>query len=151
MNPIYLVQTCDESIVNDGGNCGDEKWIVWDDDTRDLYDTIDDAVKANTKFQEEYRTFEEMDCEEFNGEFITSESDYAKAYEVNAECVSVVKSWRTIAYFFSEEEAKRYIQYQSHNLTNPRTFAADCGYANSGDWDPFYELLQDIAKKCEVS
>lgn len=57
--------------------------------------------------------------------------------------------WRNAAYMFSLEEARRYIAYQRHNLTDPRVFAESPGYSNDGDWDPFYEFLQATAMKCE--
>ena len=59
------------------------------------------------------------------------------------------KNWRDVAYFFSKEEAKRYMAYQGHNLKFPRIFGKGPGYSNDGDWEPFYELLKGIAEKAE--
>ena len=69
--------------------------------------------------------------------------------EYDPLCLGEDAPYKTVAYFFSEEEAKRYCEYQAHNLTKPRTFAAGPGYSNKGDWEPFYDLLKVIAKECE--
>lgn len=52
-----------------------------------------------------------------------------------------------IACFFSKEEAKKYLQYQKHNLNAPRIYAKYPGHNNEGDFGPFYNLLRDIAKQ----
>ncbi|GAB6173303.1 MAG: hypothetical protein QMC95_06415 [Desulfitobacteriaceae bacterium] len=57
--------------------------------------------------------------------------------------------WRDVAYFFSREEARRYIEYQRHNLRYPRIYAKSPGYSNDGDWEPFYQLLKRIAGAVE--
>jgi hypothetical protein len=59
----------------------------------------------------------------------------------------VENNYDDIAYFFSKEEAKRYIQYQKHNLNNPRIYCKAPGYNNEGDFEPFYKLLREIAGK----
>lgn len=51
------------------------------------------------------------------------------------------------AYFFSKEEAKKYVEYQSHNLMRPRIYVNYPGYGNEGDWEPFYNLLKDVARQ----
>ncbi len=59
--------------------------------------------------------------------------------------------WRDVAYFFSKEEAHRYIKYQGHNLKYPRIYCKSPGYSNEGDWEPFYQLLQAIASALETT
>ena len=54
--------------------------------------------------------------------------------------------WRNVAYFFSQEEARRYTEYQKHNLELPRIYAQSPGYNNEGDWQPFYDLLLSIGQ-----
>ena len=54
--------------------------------------------------------------------------------------------WSNVAYFFSLEEARRYKEYQKHNLKNTRIYAECPGYSNNGDWEPFYDLLTSIGR-----
>ena len=56
------------------------------------------------------------------------------------------RRYRNVAYFFILAEAMHYMQYQSHNLHNPRTFTYSSGYANHGDFEHFWDLLLSIGK-----
>lgn len=49
--------------------------------------------------------------------------------------------WRTVSYHFTLQSAKDYIQYQRHNLTQPRTYTVAPGYSNNGDYEPFFDFL----------
>lgn len=149
-NPIYLVETQEKNIIYDGGESGEAKYFSTD--SNEIYDTPEELVKENTPLDKELvKTFDELAYEEFNDISICDLEDYFQAFEVGAQVVSEIQSYRTAAYFFSEEEAKRYIKYQGHNLNHPRTYAAGPGYSNNGDWDPFYKLLCSIAEKCEAN
>jgi len=53
------------------------------------------------------------------------------------------------SFHFSLEEAKKYLTYQGHNLSDPYIFGHSPGYANGGDYIPFYDLLKSIAEKLE--
>jgi hypothetical protein len=55
--------------------------------------------------------------------------------------------YRTVAIFFILEEAKKYIKYQGHNLSNPRTYTVSAGYSNKGEYHHFWELLFDMGKR----
>lgn len=54
--------------------------------------------------------------------------------------------YRTVAYFFTKCEAKRYIKYQGHNLHDPRVFTAFSGYSNNGDYPVFQKLLKRLGE-----
>lgn len=55
--------------------------------------------------------------------------------------------WQPIAFFFIRDEAKRYLQYQKHNLNNPRIYTYALGYSNHGDMPVFRELLMKLGQK----
>lgn len=74
--------------------------------------------------------------------------DYFKAYGVEITGISWrLEDWENVAYFFILDEAKRYIEYQRHNLMQPRTYTIHPGYANKGDFIPFRDLLLTIGKQ----
>ncbi|QQP10830.1 hypothetical protein FJQ98_16420 [Lysinibacillus agricola] len=45
------------------------------------------------------------------------------------------------------DEAKRYIEYQRHNLRKPRTYTYSAGYSNYGDFVPFRNLLLQMGEQ----
>ena len=49
--------------------------------------------------------------------------------------------WRTISYHFTLQSARDYMKYQGHNLRKPRTYTVAQGYANKGDYEPFFDFL----------
>lgn len=55
--------------------------------------------------------------------------------------------YKTVAYFFTRAEAKKYVKYQAHNLHEPRVFASYAGYANNGDFPIFQKLLLRLGKQ----
>lgn len=148
--PLHLVQTEMLEYMHDGGGNGDYDIYVKTDSLdgkeftseRDLvleygnYEKAEDVVNYDTAYY----------GDEINGKTICSLEDYFKAYGICSpvECCSVVKKYRTVAYFFILENAKEYLKYQSHNLTNPRTYTVSCGYANKGEYEPFFDLLMTL-------
>lgn len=54
--------------------------------------------------------------------------------------------YRTVAYFFTRCEARRYIKDQGHNLHSPRVFTAFSGYSNNGDYPVFQKLLKRLGE-----
>jgi hypothetical protein len=62
------------------------------------------------------------------------------------DLVPNVPQYRNVAYFFILEEAKRYMQYQGHNLISPRTYTFSSGYDNRGEYEHFWDLLLAIGK-----
>lgn len=55
------------------------------------------------------------------------------------------------SFHFSLEEARRYRNYQKHNLSDPYIYAQSPGYSNDGDFIPFYDLLRTVARSLERS
>lgn len=81
-------------------------------------------------------------------ELITDFDEYFKAYGVKIHAMAWKKHhWEPEAFFFIRDEAKRYMEYQKHNLTEPRVYTYSPGYANYGDFVPFRDLLLSIGKQ----
>lgn len=72
---------------------------------------------------------------------------YFERYEVPLQAMAWQKVyWEKIAFFFIKEEAKKYLQYQGHNLHQPRIYTYGAGYGNEGDYIPFRDLLLHIGQ-----
>lgn len=83
-----------------------------------------------------------------NDVFITNYEQYFEAYGIEIKGIAWEKyTYEPVAFFFILDEAKRYIQYQRHNLRQPRTYTYSAGYSNYGDFVPFRNLLLSIGKK----
>ncbi len=137
--PIHLVQTRDERFIFDDGECGDE--TAWFDCREgNDYRTPEDLLIAYGIT--DFIPYENALYDEVNEEIISNEDDYFRAYGINSiKKVSVEYNWRTVSYHFTLQSAKDYIQYQSHNLKRPRTYTVAPGYANKGDYEPFFDFL----------
>ena len=158
-NPIHLVQTQDERVV-DPDFVDPDKVIYHVPDWAEDFETIQELITAYwdhkgecpieiVDFSTAYAADEFIDV---NGEerVIMDEEDYLEAYGVDKGFyykVSTVFDYRTVAVFFILNEAKKYLEYQSHNLTNPRTYTIGAGYANKGEYHDFWELLFSIGKQ----
>jgi hypothetical protein len=157
--PIHLVQTSRERVVNPDYDSPDK--VVWisKDDYEEQYDSVEELVRGYYKYDKcpiEIISYEDAyNKDEFIGvygdEFVISdEKDYLKAYDIDLDDyykTHIEYYYETVAYFFSLDEAKRYIEYQSHNLNNPRTYTVSMGYANKGEYEPFWDLLMSIGVK----
>ena len=150
--PLHLVQTQEEEYIHDGGGNGDYDVYI-DADNPDkvfrnalnvvleygVYDNPDDVIDYNAT------------CygESINGNLIYDLDDYFDAYGItaNIERCSVIKKYRTVAYFFILENARQYMKSQAHNLHNPRTFTVYRGYGNDAEYEPFFDLLMSIGSK----
>ncbi|QSF43415.1 hypothetical protein [Paenibacillus tianjinensis] len=92
----------------------------------------------------EYETFEVNDDEIF----VMNYSDYFKVYGIEWYAASwIQENYEPVAFFFILDEAKRYIKYQGHNLTKPRTYTYSSGYSNNGDFNHFRDLLLNMGDK----
>lgn len=142
--PLHLVQTKKEVVIFDGGEIGSSnKYFCYEDS--ELYDDEVELVKKHYAFDKiDIRPFDDMHYEDFNDVWIDSITDYFKAFGVKACPVSISIEYDTKAYFFTLIEAKKYIQYQAHNLHEPRTYTVAPGYSNNGDYEPFWDLLMSI-------
>jgi len=56
-------------------------------------------------------------------------------------------TYKPVAYFFTKEEARKYMDYQSHNLIKPRIYTANAGYGNYGDYPVLQNLLLKLGKE----
>ena len=160
-NPLHLVQTQDERVVDpDYDNPDRVKYVVTDDDYKE-YESAQELVKGFwdncssecpieiVGFEEAYRAKEFIGV---NGDeqIITDKDDYLEAYGIDEKSYNKVNTcyeYRTVAVFFILDEAKKYLEYQGHNLTNPRTYTVGAGYANKGEYHHFWELLFSMGKQ----
>lgn len=148
--PLHLVQSKVLRCIYDGGGNGDyDIYINTDDDELESFADARSVVMKYGKYDDpsevlDYETaFEEAVV---NDKVIFDEEDYFKAYGVtlHIEKCSVIIDYETRAYFFILENAKKYLEYQGHNLNEPRTYTAYFGYGNKGEYEPFYDLLMSI-------
>ncbi|TEB09322.1 hypothetical protein [Pelotomaculum propionicicum] len=100
----------------------------------------------------EPKSFKELQYQRINYDdkvlYITDYKDYFEAHGVK----DITIAWRDVSYddiafFFILEEARRYMQYQKHNLKEPRTYTFSAGYSNKGEYHHFWELLFNIGKQ----
>lgn len=157
--PLHLVQTRDEVVVDpDYEDADKEQYHV--DDWGEDYDSPQDLIVAYWEQQDEecpikivtydeaYAQDEFMDVTG-EGQVIVDEDDYLAAYGIAEEFyhkVNIGYRYRTVATFFILDEAKKYLKYQGHNLTNPRTYTVGGGYSNKGEYHHFWELLFKIGE-----
>ena len=158
-HPLHLVQTQDEVVVDPDYEDA-EKELYHVDDWQEDYDSPQEMIVAYweqqdeecpieiVSFDESYSQDEFMDVTG-EGQVIVFVKDYLTAYGIDEEFYCIVNigyRYRTVATFFILDEAKKYIEYQGHNLTNPRTYTIDGGYANKGEYHHFWELLFGIGE-----
>lgn len=134
---------------------------VYDNDackTYSLEDFIDKEIYAHGIEAPENLNlipYEEAYNNGIDGKAIYDETDYVKYYlnkfgfdcsglEEEIEIVAEHGEYEDVAFFFTLEEAKRYIKYQAHNLCEPITYSKCCGYSNYGDYKILYDTLRSI-------
>lgn len=148
--PIHLVQSKQYEYIFDEGVAAEEydgDIVFFEHDSQEYYDTERELIIASGVSENEAVSYADAEGSQINGIYIWNRKDYWEAYGVNAYTVSKTFEWKTKAYFFTLAEAKKYIKYQGHNLTEPRTYTAGGGYGNNGDYEPFWDLLMDIGTK----
>lgn len=158
--PIHLVQTRRERVVDPDYDSAD-KITYFVPDWEEVYDSYQELIAAYYKdkecpipivsFDEAYRANDFIDV---NGEaqVIFGEEEYLEAYGIKRDfyCKTFIGYYfETVAYFWTLDEAKRYMEYQGHNLTNPRTYTVSGGYANKGEYYDFWELLFNLG--CQLN
>lgn len=77
---------------------------------------------------------------------IDGEEAYLRAYGVEWDIKKYAKipHYKNAALFFTRKEAERYMQYQKHNLKNPRIYIDGPGYSNEGDFEPLRNILMQL-------
>lgn len=158
--PLHLVQTQTERVVDPDYEEPDKVSYCVPDWAED-YETMQELIKAYYEYQGEECPIEIVDYDEAyeadefigaDGEewVITDEDDYLSAYGIPEDFYykqNICFDYRTEAVFFILDEARKYKEYQGHNLTNPRTYTIGAGYANNGEYHHFWELLFGIGEK----
>ncbi len=158
--PIHVVQTRRERVVDSSYDSPDAtKYYLRSDCT--AYDSAKELISGYyergydeecpieiVSFKEAYAQDEFTDING-EGQVLMNEEEYFEAYGLTKDMYSKVNIeyyYEPVAYFFILEEARRYIEYQRHNLCNPRTYTYSCGFANHGEYEHFWDLLFSIGK-----
>ena len=143
--PLHFVQDFDPIIIH-GASTPECYRTQYHSLTTDVYyDTPMELVAKETRTCHKPERFTPGLL--IDEEIVETLEDYFNVYEVNAEVVGYIWRYRNVSHHFSLKEAKAYIKYQSHNLKQPRTYTVDPGYSNSGDYEPFWDLLMAIGTK----
>lgn len=137
--PIHLVQTRNESLVFDGGECGTDT-AYWDSDLCGSFGTPESILEAHGI--DNYVAYEEALENGIGDAVIMSDTEYFAYYGIRyIQTVSICYEWETKSYHFTLQSARDYIKYQGHNLRCPRTHTAGPGYSNKGDYELFFDFL----------
>lgn len=152
--PIHIVQTRRERVIDPEYDSADITKYYIPDNCDGGYDSAEELIKAFyeddecpipiVSFQDAYDAKRFIDV---NGieQVIVDEKDYLEAYGIdNYYKVCLEYYYQDVAYFFILDEAKKYMQYQKHNLDHPRTYTVGGGYANKGEYHHFWKLLFDL-------
>jgi len=100
------------------------------------------------KTGKELPPYDEVEYEDVNEVWISSEEDYCEAYGINARSGQIIDTYRPVAFFLIRDEAVRYKDgYQKHNCDKCRIYTYGLGYSNDGDLPVFRELLMKIGKQ----
>lgn len=137
--------------------CFDEERENWFDEPHELveewmeYADLDSEVPVK-----EYDALYGLTVESIEGKsvYVCDYESYFKVYGVeNLQMAWTEKQYKPEAYFFTLDEAKKYMQYQRHNLRQPqvRVFSHAVGYDNRGDIPHFWELLMQAGTKLNES
>lgn len=157
VSPIHVVQTRRERVVNPDYDSVDH--IGYYHTEMEMgFDTPEELVEAFYEDEDidfKIISFEDAKYNSITGsngeeEYIYDTNDYFEAYGIDADDVEISYIgyyYDTVAFFFIREEAKKYMEYQGHNLTSPRVYTYGPGYANYGDYVPFWNLLMSIGQK----
>lgn len=155
--PIHVVQTRRERVVDPDYDSVDHI-SYYNTDMEYGFSSEKEMIEAyyeDENIDFEILSFKEAKYEDIIGHdgkeyHICDEYDYYTAYGLNPDNVHktyVGYYYDTVAFFFIREEAIKYMKYQGHNLTEPRVYTYGPGYANYGDYVPFWNLLMSIGQK----
>lgn len=127
----------------------DEDYELWYEDEieliQDYYERKEEDCPIEIKPFKSYSYYTTVEGED---EYVIDIDDYFEVYGVKIVAAAWKShEWSNEAFFFIRDEAKRYIEYQRHNLKKPRIYTYSAGYANKGDFIPFRELLLTMGKQ----
>lgn len=155
--PVHFVQTQRSRFINPDYTDADEiEYYV--PEREESYRSPQELIEAYydgkecpieiESYEEAYKASRFIDVEG-EEQVICDEKDYLAAYGVDERFYRKIYTefyYETVAVFFILDEAKKYIEYQGHNLTKPRTYTVSGGYANNGEYHHFWELLFNLGK-----
>jgi len=129
----------------------DEDYELWFEDEKEMVEEWREYSGDESEI--EIKTFEELKGNRVENPdgmqmYVNNYEDYFKMYGVKLVAMSWKKPYyEKVAPFFILEEAKRYIEYQRHNLHKPRVYTYGAGYANYGDFTHFWEVLMQAGSE----
>lgn len=162
--PYHMVQTRDDRLESisqsdaEDGTFGDD--VVLGDSCGNVFQRCVDYVSANYDNDGD-EALEIVDYPVQGGVirilnnpddaiYVADLDDYWDAYGIDANTISYYrreKDYRDVSIHFTLKEAKRYMQYQGHNLKQPRTYTYGPGYGDRGDWETLRTFLYEEGKK----
>lgn len=135
---------------------GEELVFTTDDDYEcwftDEIELVNDCY-SNEECPIEIKSFEDLQYKDISGVdgeeyFIVNYNDYFEAYGISLKAMAWRKKYyEQVALFFVRDEAKRYMEYQKHNLNEPRVYTYSAGYSNNGDFTHFWDLLMTMGEQ----
>lgn len=154
-SPIWAVQTQRYRVCDPEYSNGETALVILTED----YDPLaksDDFQELKSEFSEyleEYYEDGEIDEDEWD-EFNQLDDlwglenfidDLDRKHNLKFHIHTIEYYYEDEAWFLTDVEAKEYLKYQSHNLTNPRTYVYHTGYSNCG----YLPKLLDMFLKLE--
>ncbi len=135
--PIHVVERREQYFSAGDG----DEWMCEDNEYK-LYPDFDTMLEDLRKDGKELPEYGDVEYEDVNDIWISSEEDYCKAYEIHAQSGRIIDTYRPVAFFFIRDEALRYRDgYQKHNCADCRIYTYGMGYSNNGDLPVFRDLL----------
>ena len=137
--PLHLVQTEYTERVYDDGECGDYiEYANLEDDSGKTYTDPREVVIAYGCYDDPNNVpdYDSAHLHGIDGKIIHDVNDYFETYGITDEIIrySVIRKYQTVAYFFTRQNAQKYIKEQSR------------GYANDDEYMHFYDLLLKIGQ-----
>ncbi len=154
-NPIYVAQSRKMMPVYDG--CDGAGFTIVNSNDSECSRSFEYKILDGNEIYEEIVEF--LEDRDFDKDDIVQKIEDSK-WDVNTHPHWVLEeitdekweryefdfTWETKAYFLTEQECKRYLKYQSHNLNSGRMYVDYVGYANYG----YIPKLQQLLKELEV-
>jgi hypothetical protein len=150
--PIHAVQTQRSRVAAEGYDYDKIVYVVPD------WEHEEYQINTLHEFIEQYYEYQEKECP-------VQIINYDDAYKlceikgVDGEIYAILDVeeqrveyfYEDVSYFYTLQSAKEYLQYQGHNLTNPRTYTKSGGYDNRGEYEHFWDLLMALGVKLNES